>query len=182
MFGERALNVANVNAPRRTTGGLRQFITTNVTDLGGAPLTVPIMEAFIRSGFRYNSQGGKRGSKIFVCSRLILSAFAEFSRGQLLTNPKSETYGVKIYTYESANGTIQIVPHELLEGDTYSGWGILLDMPFVKSRYLNGGKTKLRRNIHAPDYDGFTHEYIEECGLQVELEDTHAILEGVNGF
>ena len=188
MFGERVLDTVTggVNAPRRSTGGLRSFITTNVTDLGGAPLTQPTLESFIRSAFRYNSGDGTRKSKVALCSRLILSALADWGGNKLQLNPNASKLGMTIKTYESPNGTLHFVPHEQLTGDEYGGWAFVLDMENLKTRFLDGKmgprKPKLVRNRQNNDVDGFIHEYISEMGFQVEMEDTHAILRGVNGY
>ena len=180
MFGRRNEDTTTLTTPIRTTGGLRQFITQNVTNLNGQVLTEPTWDQFLATGQRYP---GNNGTKVIVHSALIGRAVSSWAKGRLMiTNPRSEDYGMTITTYMSPNGNVNLVRHWLLEGDEYNGWAFMLHMPALKYRYLQGEDIKLWADTQAPDYHGVRDEMIGTVGLQVEWDDNHSILRGVGGY
>jgi len=179
LFGKPGTATLN-SKPVRYTGGALHFATQNGVAAGGA-LTEAGFETFLRGAFRYGSQ-----DKTLFCSPLIVSQLNNFSQGRLTTDVGDSTYGVHISKWISAHGVVNIVKHNLLEGATYGGYGILLDLGRgnVKYRYLSGGPfgardTKLYRNRQTPDRDGQLDEWITECGLQFGQSKTHAVITGV---
>lgn len=180
LFGKPGTATSSNSKPIRFTGGALHFATQNNTNAGGA-LTEAGFETFLRGAFRYGSQ-----KKTLFASPLIVSQLNNFSQSKLTTDVADNTYGVSISRWISPHGTLNIVKHNLLEGATWGGYGILLDLGRgnVKYRYLGGGPlgdrdTKLRRNIQAPDRDGKLDEWLTECGLQFGESKTHGVLTGV---
>jgi hypothetical protein len=172
---------AGTEGPRRTTGGVTHFATQNNQDAGGA-LTEAEWETFLRTLFRYGSQ-----KKVVLVSPLVLSVLNNYAAGRLQTNVGATTYGVKVMNMVSAHGEVTLVKHNLLEGATYGGYAIALDLKFgnVAYRYLNGDgpgasrDTKLATNIGTPDRDGRKDQWLSECGLQFGLPKAHGVLFGV---
>jgi hypothetical protein len=148
------------NTNQRTCGGLKEFISTNVTaDTGG--LTESDWQSFLKSAFRYGSE-----RKVAFCSPTAIAAIEAFTRSTstgLITNSPAQnaTYGVKMSTYVSGQGTVDLVKkRDWNDSTTYGGYVFLVDMNAVKMRPLR--ETRLKMNVQAPDYDGFKDEYITE--------------------
>lgn len=175
---------AGTDGPRRFTGGILHYIgSVNNQDAGGS-LTETEWETFMRTLFRYGSQ-----NKVVFASPLLVSVLNGFSSSKLQTVVGATTYGVKVMNLVSAHGEVKLIKHNLLEGDTYSGYGVAVDFSAgeVAYRYLNGQgpgesrDTKLKTNRQSPDKDGRKDEWITECGLQFGQPKVHGLLTGVTG-
>jgi len=175
-FGEKKEDTSNDNNVRRATAGVRARISTNVVNVGGN-LTETAFEAFLRTGFRYKSSN----RKFLFCSPLITSAISTWAAGKLQMLPNDKTYGINIVRYQTPHGIVDIVNHVLFE-NAYSGYAFLVDLDNLRLRVMNGRDTKLYKNIQAPDVDAEKDEYLTECGLQCDLEKTHAMMYGVTGI
>lgn len=171
FFGPRSLS----NTNERTAGGLKEFIATNTTNVGGA-MTEAAWQTFLKSGFRYGSE-----RKIAFCSPIAVGALEGYARSNVRVNDnRGADYGITMKTYYSGQGIVDIVMHrDWNDSATYGGYIFLVDMDAVKYRPLRD--TKLRENVQAPDYDGRKHEYITECSLQVVHERRHALATGITG-
>lgn len=55
---------------------------------------------------------------------------------------------------------------------------VILDLPHVKYRHMEGRDTKLQKNIQTPDFDGVKHQYLTECGLELTQGKVHSIIKG----
>ena len=164
--------------PRRTTKGVVKHITTNVTDASGA-LSETEFNTFTRSMARY----GARNRTLFA-SALVTGVLNTFATGKLQTAPGNTTYGLNVMHYVSNFGRLDVVYHPLLEGATYGGYALALDMSEVKYVYLGGGPggdrdTHINRNIQEPDRDGRKDELLTECGIVLGHEKKHGKLIGV---
>ena len=179
FFGQRDL--ATGTSPTGFCGGLVDFISSNITTVGGS-LTESGFATFLRTGFRYGSR-----NKVLFASPLIVSALSSFPQGKLAP-PSSDvkSYGVSLQEYRGANGgTVKIVEkRDWLDYSTSSNqigsWAVLVDMDDVVMRPLR--KTALLPNRQAPDRDATIQEYLTEFSLQVGIEQNHAILRGVTGY
>jgi len=169
--------------PVRTTGGLDHYLTENITDVAGA-LTESGFEDAMRLWFRYGSS-----TKTLFASPLIISELSLMSLGKVNTTVGSTTYGVRIQTYYSPHGTLNLVKHNLLEGEQ-SGNAYCVDLVAgnCQYRYLDGGgapggsrDTRLYTDRQNPGTDGQRDEIISEVGLQLGQPKCHGRLTGVTG-
>ena len=119
------------------------------------------------------------GEKVAFCSSKVIAALEGFARSNLRVNDNAaDKYGIKMSTYVSGQGTVNIVHHrDWQDSSVYGGYAFLVDMSSVKERPLR--PTRLKENVQAPDYDGFKDEYISEWSLQVTHERKHSLLTGV---
>jgi hypothetical protein len=143
-----------------------------VQNQGGA-LTAPDLNTFLRESFTYGNN-----EKVMFAGGIVLQAINEIARGQILTKPLDTTYGMKISTWVTAFGTINIVHNPLFVQD-YASYAFMLDMESFVYRFLNNRDTSLQTNIQAPDADGQVDQYLTECGLQREQASKHSLLLGV---
>jgi hypothetical protein len=166
--------------PRRTTGGVFHYVSTNITDAGGAMTEAEFFGAF-SAAFRY----GNRQTKTAFASRLAVDVVNGFPRGKLETvqSDNDKTYGLAVQRFVSPHGTLNFVTHDLFEGSVYGGYIVILDLSLVKSRPLanqEGSRdTHIKRGIQANDADTLKHEYLTEKGLEFGLEKAHAIIKGI---
>ena len=178
-LGKKGKDIHN-GKPRRTTGGILEFLTENVLEVsansGGnsGGLTEQAFTEWLEDVFRY----GSSEKILFACGRLctIIDLWAQ---NKLKTVPGERTYGVKVKEYVSSHGTLFIVKHKLFEGPVYGGMGVILDMNNVAYCPLKGRDTKLLTGRQDPDEDAVKDEYITEFGVEVRLPKTHAIIKGV---
>ncbi len=171
--------IRSITSTTRTAGGLQQYVTTNVTnDSGGT--TLAEWETFLVTAFRYGSR-----RKTAFCSPKAIQALEGFARSNLraVNADNNGVYGLKMRTYMSGQGEVDIISHvDWQDSAIYGGYLFLVDMDNVKERPLQMvGSTRLLRDRQAPDYDGVKDEYRSETGLQVDLERTHAIMTGMTG-
>jgi hypothetical protein len=174
-WGQKYADTGTQGHPRRSTGGVLEFIQAGnsyVQNQGG-PLTAPDMNTFLREGFTYGND-----TKIIFAGGIVLQAINEIARGQILTKPVETTYGMKISTWVTAFGTVNIVHNPLFVQD-YAGYAFMLDMESFSYRFMNNRDTSLQMNIQAPDADGEVDQYITEAGLQREQAAKHSLLTGV---
>jgi hypothetical protein len=167
------MGARDITGTQRLCGGLKEFISTNVTaDTGG--LTEADWQAFLKTGFRYGSE-----RKIAFCSSTAISVIEGYARANLKVNDNAaEKYGVAMKTYVSGQGIVDLVhKRDWQDSSVYGAYVFLVDMDAVKKRPLRD--TRLKENVQAPDYDGFKDEYITETSLQVTHERRHALLTGV---
>lgn len=177
MVGVKRIDTTTAGKPKRFSGGFTEFVTTNVTNVGGA-LTEATFQTFLRSGFRYGS-----GRKLLLVSPLVLGAIEGFARSNIKTSSSSDragTYGIQMNTYVSGQGTVDIVSEKwLLDSGTYKGWGFLIDLDNVAYAELRA--TTLLENRQANDADQMIDEYLTEACFAFINEQTHALMTGVTG-
>jgi hypothetical protein len=174
-WAQKSADTGSYGHPRRQTGGVHEFIMAGnsyVQNQGG-PLTAPDMNTFLREAFTYGND-----TKMIFAGGIVLQAINEIARGQILMAPISTTYGMKVSTWVTAFGTVNIV-HDPLFVQDYAGYAFMLDMESFVYRFMNNRDTSLQTNIQAPDADGEVDQYITECGLQREQAPKHALLLGV---
>lgn len=173
-FGEKKLDTTGTN-PRRTTAGLLSFLTENNYDAGGALTQSEFDNNISEVVFKYGSK-----NKILLCSARMLSVINGWAMGKLTVNDTAAKFGLSIMEYITPFGTYSLMnDSKMLEGAVYGGYGIVIDPENIKYRYLEGRDTKLNTNIQAPDADETKEEYITECGLEVRMPKTHAVITGV---
>lgn len=177
FFGAKKEDVNTSGAPKRFAGGLKEYISTNTTAAGGT-LTEAAFQTFLRSGFRYGSE-----RKILFASPLVMSAIEGFARANIRTGSSGDnasTYGIKMNTYVSGQGTVDLVMERAWnDSGVYKGYAFLVDMDNVEWHYLRD--TKLLENRQQNDADKIEDEYLTEACPVVKLEQTHALLTGVTG-
>ncbi len=173
IYGEKAKDQSN-SQNRRSTGGVLEFCTENILDVSATTLTEQSFVEWLESVFMY----GSKEKVLLACARLC-THIDLWSMGKLQTKPRDKTYGVAIKEYVSTHGVLYVTKHHLLEGTTYGGYGIVLDMDNVAYCPLEGRDTHLLTNRQANDEDAQKDEYLSEFGAEIRLPKTHAIIKGV---
>lgn len=165
----------------RTTGGLSYFVTTNVTDFGGT-ITEAEFEVFLRTLFRYQPATSP-ATKVCFAAPIFISAVNFWAKNALQVRSDEKTYGMRIATYRSGHGDLDIIRHWLLmDFDNFDDRIFCVDPSNLSYRHLRGLDTKLHVDIADKTYDYKLDEYRSYVGFQCELEKTHAIGKGITGF
>lgn len=164
-------------APRRATGGVDYWTSTNGKDASGA-LTQLEFNEFLRTGFRY---GGR--TKWLFAAPLIVDAISYWAGTKLLVSPKDKTFGIDVRQWLTPFGMVNIVLSNIFtEVTTYAGMAFLVDPAQPEYCYLTDSDTKLKTNIQANDADGETDEYLTEAGLRFWNEKKGSCLYGVTSY
>ena len=175
-FGEPKEDTSGTH-PRRATGGVDYWISTNSTDAGGT-LTETEFEAWLRTGFRYGSS-----TKFLFAAPILVSAISSWARGKLQMLPKNKTYGIGITQYLSPHGIVNVINTKLFsETSVYSGYGYLIDLESIAYRHLSNRDTKLITNIQDNSEDAEKDEYKAEVGLEFKNEKKNSVLTNVTSF
>jgi hypothetical protein len=167
LFSKLA-KVTSGTHPKRFTNGILNVISTYAT---ANVDTEAEFETWLESLFAFGNS-----EKYLFASAAVISMVNGWAKNKLQMLPTDKTYGVRIYVYQSAHGTLYLIRHKLLTGTTYGYYAIGLDMEALTYRYLSNRDTKLCTNRQAPGDDGRVDEYLSEVGLQMEQEKRHAVM------
>lgn len=173
LFGEKNEDTAN---SRRSTGGIDEFIATNSQNFGGG-FSMTTFMGYASDLFRYGSK-----AKTAFISRGLASNIALEGRSLVEKSESEDSLGMVIKTLITPHGKLSLITHDLLEGDTYGGYGLVVDLNNVGYRYLNGRDVKLFTKVKSMQdggFDGQMDEYLGEVGLWRTQEKTHGRI--VNG-
>lgn len=186
FWGARKQDTSTAGSPKRWCGGLFEFISTNVTPVGGL-LTRSAWETFLRSGFRYGS-----AEKWFFCSPLVMAALDGFVWNTSATSNGNaqrqnvpiggNDIGVAITRYECSQGTVNIVrKRHWNDSADLRGAGFLVDMANVKEFTAPGRDARMKEPIQANDVDAIEGDFLSEVTLEIRQEATHSRMSGVTG-
>lgn len=177
-FGEPDSNTSGSH-PRRTTGGVLNYVTTNTTAAGGTMSETEFFGA-MRQAARYNSAG----QWTLFCSLLVADVLNTFatSKLQAVQADADKTYGLNVSRFVSPHGVCNVVPHPLFtDSSAYGGYAVGLDMSQVRKRHLQNRDTHIVVNRQGPGVDGRTDELVTEAGLQFGLQKRHFVITGITG-
>lgn len=173
-------SVDSSGARERTTGGVFQFVTSNVMDLSavGGVMTQNVVDSFAEMAFGYGS-----GEKIAFCSPRVLSRLNSLTSNLVRISNDDTKFGQNIYKWVTSHGEMTLVrtPHFAEPGlaNIYGGAMVLLDPEQIKMAYLQNAENEYHDNIQENDRDGRKAEWLAEAGLHISNEKSHAILLGV---
>jgi hypothetical protein len=180
LFGGKIEVSGTTNAADRTTKGLTNFVTTNVTNFSSTGVSIDNWENFMRDVFINGSD-----EKLFLAGAQAINVANKLGRAfhHIEVTPKDETYGMRMVTWQTPFGTLQIKQHPLLSRSSiFKSWGFVIDPKYIVYRYLDGRDTQYLTNRQNPGDDAIKEEYLTDCGLEVQFEKTHGIAKNMNAF
>ncbi len=180
FFGARALDVSG-SEPIGYSGGLVEFITTNVKNAAGA-LTATLLDTYFRDFLAHGSQ-----NKIMFASPVVAQAISGFLQNAWKPATTSDRlWGAKVDGYISGvyGWEVPIVVkrdwNDFSTASTqYGGYAFVVDMDYVKIRPMRN--TRLLRGRQANDADSYDEEYLTEFALELMHERAHGLIKGVTG-
>lgn len=179
LFGQKHETTGANGLPLRYTGGLRSFITTNVTVFATTPTEDTLLDA-LAPVFDYSkSQAGDE--RIVFAGNGFLNSLNKLARNSSSTRVNFdsiiEVYGMKLARWIIPQGTLGIKTHPLLNTHPrYKDAAFVIDPTGLKTRFLEGRSTKFEDNIQANDADTREGQWIGEEGLEVQHEETMAYI------
>lgn len=176
IFGKKQEVTGPNGKPMRFTGGLRQFITTNVTIFSTTPTVDTFLEAVYKV-FDYETDAGGGNERIVLAGNGAINALNKIAKAaQTLWNQGTvKIYGMELAKYVLPQGTLAIRSHPLFNvHPRYTNSMIILNPSALRYRYLRD--TKATDNIQANDADTLKGQWLTECGLEVDHEKTMAYI------
>ncbi len=177
FWGKRYEENGSTNQPRRYTGGLFNMIS-NVTDAASGFTTANTItenefdRLLIETIFAWGSK-----QKLMICGPRVVSNLQKIAKSRWQPTQVSGTYGVNMTGYSTFAGDLNVIMHPMFRQiPGFDSTALVLDLPYVKYRYLEGRDTSLKRDVQAPDTDGKEHYYLTECGLELTQGRPHQII------
>ena len=180
LVGAKSENLTTAGKPKRTAGGLLEFIQSNITNVGGA-LTEVSFQQFLRTGFRYGSGGAFQDTKLLLVSPLADQAIEGFARSTIKTEAThGDVFGIKMREYTSGQGTVLITREPwLADSATYKGYMFLVDLDSIEYRPLR--ETQHLTDRQSPDTDKMENEWLTEATFVFKHERRFAVAKGITG-
>jgi hypothetical protein len=177
LFGVAHEGTGTNSQPERGTKGMLFHVTTNVQDFS-AGVDIDTWENWLESIFRYGSN-----QKLLLAGARVINVINKLARinGHIQLQPRSDTYGLTIWSYITPFGELMLKIHPLMsENVTFNSWGFVFDTGNLRYRYLKGRDTQYLRNRQTPGLDAVKDEYLTECGLEGRFEQTHGIVKNMS--
>lgn len=177
FFGSRNETTGGNGKPMRTTGGLRQFITTNKTVFATTPTVNTFLDA-IYPVFDYAGSGAGN-ERIIFAGNGALNALNKLiganANVQVNYDGVIKQYGMALQSFVTPQGIFYIKTHPLLNTHPrYNNSMFVLNPAGLKYRHLRD--TAAQDNIQANDADTQKGQWLTEAGLEIQHERTFAYI------
>lgn len=174
MFGVKNVDLSGSN-PRRYTGGLYEFISSNVKDLSNSTLGEQGLDTFAEKVFQYGSM-----RKFMFAGSNVIKSINKFARDDIQTRSGDDTFGLRVNEYLTSFGTLDIVHHKLLSRHGNEDKAFIVDPEALTYRPLENNDQErdntLRMNIQKNDEDKLKSEYLTEAGFEWFNEEKHGVI------
>lgn len=174
IFG-KPLEITGPNGkPLRFTGGIRHFLTENLTFFTTTPTETTFLNA-IQPMFDYDAGGGNQ--RIVFCGNGALTSLNKLAKAgmQVKTDSVVRLYGMELQRWILPQGTLLLRTHPLFNvHGRYTYSMLAVDPAGIKYRYMRD--TTLQDNIQANDADEQKGQWLTECGLEIRHTRTMAYL------
>lgn len=160
----------------RLTGGLRNFITSNVTIFQ----TTPTVDTFFDASYpiwNWDTRAGDQ--RMAFCGNGFLNSLNKLARNQTNTVIQQtevlKMYGMNLNVWQFPQGQIGFRTHPLMNIHAqYNYSAFIIDPTQLKYRYMRD--TKLMENQQDNGTDAVIDGWLTECGLEVLAEETCAYI------
>lgn len=178
LFGRAFEDTGANGKPRRFTGGLRSFISTNVTVFATTPTEDTLLNA-LYPVFDYNA-GGAGDERIVFAGNGALNSLNRLARNSSSTRINFDgqlkgSYGMNLTSWIIPQGRLLVRTHPLMNvHGRFSNSMFVINPSSIIYRYLRD--TAAKDNIQANDADTKKGQWLSECGLEVQHEKTMAYI------
>ena len=178
FFGKKAEMNASTASPTRYTGGLLQSIT-GITDASTNSVAGRLTEkefdrALVEDVFAFGNP-----EKICFAGAGAIANLMEIGKNRWQPTSVDNAYGVSFTRYTTFAGDLLVYLHPMFRQiPSMKNEMVILDMPHLKYRHLDGRDTSLQRDIQTADFDGKKHQYMTECGLELSHSKVHHRIKG----
>jgi hypothetical protein len=176
MFGQAA-EVTSGAQPIRYSGGLREFITTNVKIY----TTTPTEDDFLDQTYTvFDYDAGAAGNeRIVMAGNGFLNSLNKLARSSSSTRVNFDgtvkTYGMQLQRWVLPQGTLYVRTHPLMNTHAkFTNSAFIIDPSAIVYRYMRD--TRMEDNIQANDADFQKGQWLTEAGLEIRHEKTMGYL------
>lgn len=179
LFGQSAEDTGTNGKPRRFTGGLREFITTNATVFTTSPTEDTFLNA-VYPVFDYAAeQNGGGNERIVFAGNGFLNNLNKIARdatsSRINFDSTVKTYGMELAKWVLPQGTVLIKTHPLMNVHTkYTNSAFVINPAGISYRHLRD--TKSQDNIQGNGEDTHKGQWLTEAGIEVQHEKTMAYI------
>lgn len=163
--------------PKRFTGGLRNFITTN----SKVYTTTPTEDTFLDDTYKvFDYDAGTAGNeRIVMAGNGFLNSLNKLARNSSSTRVNFDgsikAYGMQLQRWILPQGTLYVRTHPLMNTHAkFTNSAFILDPSAMIYRYMRD--TKMQDNIQANDADTQKGQWLTEAGLEIRHEKTMGYL------
>ena len=164
-FGEPKLYTSG--EVRRTTGGVLHFVNAVSQDFADV-VTWSEVESACELAFAEGSD-----TKALFAAPAAISVLDQLAGSKLQTVPSNQTYGIAVKRLVTGHGELLVIKHPLFKGAVYGYMGVVLDLKYLKYRYLSD--TELQTRVEDKGADARIDQYRTECGLELKLPKCHMV-------
>jgi hypothetical protein len=178
FFGKKHIENSGAYNERRYTGGILSSIT-NVVDgstftTSGQMTEDEFDSMLINTIFAFGSQ-----QKLAFVGAKVAAHLQRFGKARWQPTVVDGTYGVNVTRYSTMAGDLMVHLHpQFRQVPNMDSAMVIIDMPHVKYRYLEGRDTQLLRDRQGNGVDGVIHEYLSDCGLELTQDKVHTYIKG----
>jgi hypothetical protein len=176
MFGV-AYEDTSGTEPKRFTGGLRSFITTNAK----VYTTTPTEDVFLDDTYKvFDYDAGTAGTeRIILAGNGFLNSLNKLARTSSSTRINFDgtlkAYGMQLQRWILPQGTLYVRTHPLMNVHArFTNSAFIIDPSALVYRYMRD--TKPQTNIQANDADLEKGQWLTEAGLEIRHEKTMGYL------
>lgn len=181
LWGRRSetLDANNGNMPLRTSMGLRQFLSSNVTVFTADPTIQTFMDA-VSPVFDYDAGGAGNERLIFAGNGALnfLNKLIESNAStQINYDGQINAWGMRLTRLVLPQGTFGLKSHPLMNVHPVYKYGMFVVNPAgVIYRPIKGRDTKLEKDIQPNDADYIKDQWLTEAGFEFHFERTMAYI------
>lgn len=177
LFG-RPFEDTTGTKPKRYTGGIRSFLTSNVT----AFTTTPTEDTFLEAVYKvwdYEVGSGAGNERIVFAGNGALNSLNKLAKNSSSTRVNFdgvvETYGMKLTRWVLPQGTLYVRTHPLMNVHArFNNSMFIIDPSNLVYRPMRD--TKHQDNIQPRDADYLKGQWLTEAGLELRHEKTMAYI------
>lgn len=175
LFGKKYEDTGANGKPRRFTGGLRQFISSNQKIYTTTPTEDDFLDQ-LAPVFDYDAPGAGNERIVLAGNNALnrLNKMARDSSSSRINHGETvKYYGMELTKWTIPQGTIYIKTHPLMNTHgRFKNSMFVINPSAIVYRPLRD--TKMQDNIQAPDSDTKKGQWLTEAGLEVNHEKTMA--------
>jgi hypothetical protein len=180
LFGQKHETTGANGKPLRYTGGLRQYITTNVSVFTTTPTEDSFLNA-IYPVFDFQADGVAGTERIVMAGNGFLNSLnklaARATNARINHTETVKYYGMELMKWVLPQGTLYVKTHPLMNVHArYNNSAFVINPSSIIYRPMTGRDTKPQDNIQAPDADTHKGQWLTEAGIEVQHEKTMAYL------
>lgn len=178
FWGNRHISASGTAQERRYTGGFLNNIS-NVVDgatwsVAGQMSEDEFDRMLIETIFAFGSK-----QKLAFVGAKVAGHLQAFGKSRWQPTVVEGTYGVNVTRYKTMCGELMVHLHpQFRQVPGMDSAMVIIDMPYVKYRYLEGRDTSLLRDRQGNGVDGVVHEYMTDCGLELLQDQVHSYIKG----